>query len=122
MKMMYFASSWTAFLWLMAAVKSCTGSSMSYTFPTTDYPEPGSNNGGMVHGLCVLGAKEARATISPDTSGFTYKSIPVLEEGVQAFGETTVFKIVNIEGHGAQVCEGGIYLQPSKTYVSLRIL
>jgi len=114
---MYFASSWTAFLWLMAAAQSCTGSSMTYTFPTTDYPaheSTGTYNGGMIHGLCVLGATEASATISPDDSGFTYTSIPDLKDGVQAFGNG--FELVGIDGHGAQVCEGGIYLQPSFKY------
>ena len=112
---MYLANTLTALFGFIAAAQYCNGETITYTYPTTNYPAPHTghaNNGGMVHGICVLGAKEASASISPDKDNFTYTSIKDLQDGVKTFADHA-FVFSGINGNGVQVCEGGIYLQPS---------
>ena len=74
---------------------------ISYAFPPVATSQ-------FVHGICVLGASEARAT-SDDPQLF-YTSFPDFRDGV------TLWAIRDYQALGVdneEVCEGGTYLQPS---------
>ena len=74
---------------------------LSYVFPPVATSQ-------FVHGLCVLGASEARA-ISDDPQLF-YTSIPNFRDDVTLWSDRG-YKTLGVDNE--EVCEGGTYLQPS---------
>jgi hypothetical protein len=83
----------------------------SFTFPTTDYLPMKSGTNGMIHGLCVMGATSASASLSPNRAGYSYKSFPNFRDGMGAFGNYGA-RVSSLNGKGPTFCEGGIFLQP----------
>ena len=93
----------------MSPTKSPTGTAfdISYVFPEVDTNE-------FVHGICVLGASDAGATSTdPD---LTYTSIPNFQDGTKVWNDRNY---VTSGIQGDEMCEGGLYLQPSLHKVSL---
>jgi len=91
-----------------------TKEKQTYVFPTTD--SANNTEQGFVHGLCVLGATST--TASSSDLDFTYTPLTsVFAEGIKLWGDTN-FVSVGVEDGGAELCEGGVYLQPSGTFVS----
>jgi len=91
----------------------------TYAFPTTistTNPGDGDRNWGFLHGLCVLGAQSAKATSS--NTGFTYESVSGFSSGTKLWENRELFPFGDIEAGGAELCAGGLYLQPSGVYVS----
>lgn len=74
-----------------------------YSFPSTDTEE-------LVHGLCVLGASSAGA-FSDTNFDLEYKVVPDFGDGVRLWSDTD-YIVKGIQGE--DMCEGGIYLEPSK--------
>jgi hypothetical protein len=73
----------------------------SYEFPPVTTNE-------FVHGICALGASHAGATSTdPD---LTYTSIPNFQDG-EVMWDDRNYVTSGIQGD--EMCEGGIYLQPS---------
>ena len=90
----------------------------TYVFPTTDSTSREDEGGGFVHGLCVLGAESA--TASSSDLGFTYTPLTVPSGFATATQLWTNrgYRSVGVDGGGAALCEGGLYLQPSGVFVS----
>ena len=84
--------------------------SLFYNFPPVQTNQ-------FVHGICVMGAKYAEAT-STDPE-LTYTLIPEFQNGVKMWADRTY---MTSEVSGTELCEGGIYLQPSRHKVSNHIL
>jgi len=80
---------------------SPTTHSLSYAFPPVTTSQ-------FVHGLCVLGASQARAT-SNDPQ-LTYTEIPNFADDVELWGNRG-YKALGVDNDGD--CVGGTYLQPS---------
>jgi len=75
----------------------------TYTFPPTDTNQ-------IVHGLCVLGASSAGAFSDTDFD-LKYRAVPDFQDGVKLWSDRDYVA----DGiTGADMCEGGIYLEPSR--------
>jgi len=93
----------------------------SYVFPTTVTSSVGPyKTGGFVHGLCVLGATSATASSSDEE--FTYTPLTSVFATNTKLWNDRGYLSVDVEGGGAALCEGGLYLQPSGVFVSFQVL
>ena len=72
-----------------------------------DFPEV--NTGQFVHGLCVMGASNAIAT-STDPN-LKYTLVPNFQNGVKMWADRSY---ITSQVSGDEMCQGGIYLQPSR--------
>ena len=79
---------------------------ISYNFPTDNTNE-------FVHGICAMGASRVQAT-STDPN-LTYTPISEFQNGIKMWGDRN-YVASNVSGN--KMCQGGIYLQPSKHKVS----
>jgi hypothetical protein len=75
----------------------------TYTFPPTDTNQ-------FTHGLCVLGASSAGAFSDTDFD-LEYRVVPDFRDGVKLWSDRDYVAEGII---GADMCEGGIYLEPSR--------
>jgi len=75
----------------------------TYSFPPTDTNQ-------FVHGICVKGASRAGA-FSDNNLNLDYKVVPDFKDGVVLWGDRT-YVASGVKGDA--MCEGGIFLQPSK--------
>lgn len=76
---------------------------LQYEFPSTDTNQ-------FVHGLCVLGAIDAAAFSDTDPTLY-YTPVPDFGDGDLLWGDRE-YTVANV--NGAAMCEGGIYLKPSR--------
>jgi len=74
-----------------------------YSFPSTDTHE-------IAHGLCVLGASSAGAFSDTDFE-LEYKVVSDFRDGTRLWSDKD-YVVKGIQG--ADMCEGGIYLEPTK--------
>ena len=83
----------------------------TYSFPSTDTNQ-------FVHGICVLGASSASA-VSDTFLDLEYTLVPNFQDGVTLWSN----RDYTAQGiTGPEMCEGGLYLQPSKHKVSIQSL
>lgn len=84
-----------------------TTGNVFYTFPKTTTSE-------FVHGLCVMGASTAQASITDSGLQYSVSSKPFGND-VVVWGDSS-YKTSGVSGK--KMCEGGTFLQPSKHKVS----
>ena len=83
------------------------------TDPLISYNFPADNTNQFVHGLCAMGASHVQAT-STDPN-LTYTPISEFQNGVKMWDDRNY---VTSNVSGVEMCQGGIYLQPSRHKVS----
>ena len=79
----------------------------TYSFPYIDTDQ-------FVHGICVLGASSAGAYSDTDYD-LEYTVVPDFGDGMELWGDRD-YTVSGIEG--PEMCEGGLYLKPSRHKVS----
>ena len=81
--------------------------------PLISYNFPADGTNQFVHGLCTMGASHVQAT-STDPN-LTYTPISEFQNGVKMWDDRNY---VTSNVSGVEMCQGGIYLQPSRHKVS----
>ena len=82
-----------------------------------DFPDVGTEE--FVHGLCVLGASSAKASSNSPVLTYIGGSGPefIFRNDIILWGDRD-YVAQQVYGKGDELCEGGLYLQPSKVKVS----